>query len=607
MQQVSDPRTSEGARPPIGPIPGDALVVVPVRNMALFPGLVVPIAIGREASIAGTKYAIDRDLPLGILMQHNPQTEVPGPDELASVGTVASVLRDVTSPDGSHHIICQGQQRFRVTGYLPGYPFIVARIERVEEHSGAGDKEIEARFIRLKERAVEVLQLLPQVPAEMINVVQRIEAPGTLADLAVGYLDIGAQEKQQLLEEVDLRRRLDRWLEVMVHKIAVMHISREIDQQTKVNAEKREREFLLREQMGAIQKALGEEGGGNAAELDELRQLIADACLPEELAKQAEKALKRLQRMSDGSSEYSMVRTYLDWLPELPWKTPAPDVIDVAQARTVLEEDHFGLGQVKKRIIEFLAVRKLKPDGHGPILCLVGPPGVGKTSLGQSIAKALGRKFVRVSLGGVHDEAALAEFLGPAKFENEVALRTAMPGVATGLAWTPVGGDILFIVASRAAGAGRLILTGRLGVVMKESVQAALTLVKSRTEALQLDAGVFEKTDIHVHVPAGAIPKDGPSAGVAMFTDKPVHNDIAMTGEISLRGLVLPVGGIKEKVLAAVAAGIKRVMLPSRNRKDLEEVPQAARQQIELIFLDNVEQAMQSAIGQRKVGVRYVA
>lgn len=607
MQQVSDPRTSEGARPPIGPIPGDALVVVPVRNMALFPGLVVPIAIGRKASIAGTKYAIDRDLPLGILMQHNPQTEVPGPDELASVGTVASVLRDVTSPDGSHHIICQGQQRFRVTGYLPGYPFIVARIERVEEHSDAGDKEIEARFIRLKERAVEVLQLLPQVPAEMINVVQRIEAPGTLADLAVGYLDIGAQEKQQLLEEVDLRRRLDRWLEVMVHKIAVMHISREIDQQTKVNVEKREREFLLREQMGAIQKELGEEGGGNAAELDELRQLIADACLPEELAKQAEKALKRLQRMSDGSSEYSMVRTYLDWLAELPWKTPAPDVIDVAQARTVLEEDHFGLGQVKKRIIEFLAVRKLKPDGHGPILCLVGPPGVEKTSLGQSIAKALGRKFVRVSLGGVHDEAALAEFLGPAKFENEVALRTAMPGVATGLAWTPVGGDILFIEASRAAGAGRLILTGRLGEVMKESVQTALTLVKSRTDALQLDAGVFEKTDIHVHVPAGAIPKDGPSAGVAMFTDKPVHNDIAMTGEISLRGLVLPVGGIKEKVLAAVAAGIKRVMLPSRNRKDLEEVPQAARQQIELIFLDNVEQAMQSAIGQRKVGVRYVA
>ena len=405
MEQVSNPQKDQGAPPAVGPIPGDALIVVPVRSMVLFPGLVVPIAIGRKGSIAATKYAIDSELPIGILMQHNPQTETPGPDDLALVGTVASILRYVTSPDGSQHIICQGQQRFRVTGFLPGYPFIVARIERIEEHSGAGDKEVEARFIRLKERAAEVLQLLPQVPAEMINVVQRIEAPGTLADLVAGYLDIGAQEKQQLLAEVDLRSRLDRLLEVMVHKIAVMHISREIDQQTKVNVEKREREFLLREQMRAIQKELGEEGGGSAAELDELRRLIADACLPEEVAKQAEKELKRLQRMSDGSSEYSMVRTYLDWLAELPWKTPAPDVIDVAQARKVLDDDHFGLGQVKKRIIEFLAVRKLKPDGHGPILCLVGPPGVGKTSLGQSIAKALGRKFVRVSLGGVHDEA----------------------------------------------------------------------------------------------------------------------------------------------------------------------------------------------------------
>jgi len=798
MQQVSKPQESEGAPPAIDLIPADALVVVPVRNMVLFPGLVVPIAIGRKGSIAATNYAIDNDLPIGILMQHNPQTETPGPDDLAAVGTIASVLRHVISPDGSRHIICQGQQRFRVTSYLHGYPFIVARIERVKEPTGAGDKEIEARFVRLKERAVEVLQLLPQVPAEMINVVQRIEAPGTLADLVAGYLDIAAQEKQELLEQVELRGRLDRLLEVMVHKIAVMHISREIDQQTKVNVEKREREFLLREQMRAIQKELGEDGGGNAAELDELRQLIADACLPEEVAKQAEKEFKRLQRMSDGSSEYSMVRTYLDWLAELPWKTPAPDVIDVAQARQVLDDDHFGLGQVKKRIIEFLAVRKLKPDGHGPILCLVGPPGVGKTSLGQSIAKALGRKFARVSLGGVHDEAEirghrrtyigalpgniiqalkkagtrgcvmmldeidklgtgvhgdpsaamlevldpeqnatfrdnylgvpydlsqvlfiatanvldpipgplrdrmevlnlsgytqeekreiarkylvgrqldecglspqqleitdaalsaiirdytreagvrglerqigavcrrvavsiaenstgktvvdepdLVEVLGPAKFENEVALRTATPGVATGLAWTPVGGDILFIEASRTAGTGKLILTGQLGEVMKESVQAALTLVKSRTEALELDAGVFEKTDIHVHVPAGAIPKDGPSAGVAMFialaslfADKPVHNDIAMTGEISLRGLVLPVGGVKEKVLAAVAAGIKRVMLPARNRKDLDEVPQAARLQIELIFLDNVEQAMLSAIGQCKAEARHVA
>lgn len=789
MNQVPLGRQKNAETDPItGAIPDNAIVIVPVRNMVLFPGLVVPIAIGRKGSIAATQYAIQSKCPIGILMQQNPKTETPGPDELALMGTIASILRHVTTPDGSQHIICQGQQRFRVAGYLQGFPFIVARIDRVEEQSGAGDHEVEARFIRLKERAVEVLQLLPQVPAEMINAVQRIEAPGTLADLVAGYLDLDAQEKQAILEEVDLRKRLDRLLEAMVHRIAVMHISREIDQQTKVSLEKREREFLLREQMKAIQKELGEDGNGNAAEMEELRKLIAEAGMPEEVAKQADKELKRLQRMSDGSSEYSMVRTYLDWLVELPWKEPAPDVIDVAQARRTLDDDHFGLEQVKKRIIEFLAVRKLKPGGHGPILCLVGPPGVGKTSLGQSIAKALGRKFVRVSLGGVHDEAEirghrrtyigalpgniiqalkkagtrgcvmmldeidklgtgihgdpssamlevldpeqnanfrdnylavpydlsqvlfiatanvldpipgplrdrmevltlagytqeekreiarkylvgrqldesglqagqleitdaalatiirdytreagvrglerqigavcrriavriaenqtssvrvdgsdLAEILGPAKFENEVALRVATPGVATGLAWTPVGGDILFIEASRTAGSGRLILTGQLGDVMKESVQAALTLVKSRATTFKLDPGIFEKTDVHVHVPAGAIPKDGPSAGVAMFialaslfVDQAVHKDTAMTGEISLRGLVLPVGGIKEKVLAAVAAGIKRVMLPARNRKDLEEVPLAARQQLEFVFLDDVEQAMHMAIG----------
>ena len=788
MSQVPTLLGSEGKGPDLGRIPDNALVIVPVRNMVLFPGLVVPIAIGRKGSIAATEYAIKGKHPIGILLQRNPQTESPGPEDLAAMGTIASILRHVTAPDGAQHIICQGLLRFRVTGYIQGYPFMVAKIERVEEQSGAGDEEVEARFIRLKERAVEVLQLLPQVPAEMISAVQRIEAPGTLTDLVAGYLDLETQEKQAILEEVELRGRLDKLLEVMVHRIAVMHISREIDQQTKVNLEKREREFLLREQMKAIQKELGEDSVSNAAEIDELRRLIAEAGMPEEVAKQAEKELKRLQRMSDGSSEYSMVRTYLDWLVELPWKEPAPDVIDIAQARRILDDDHFGLEQVKKRIVEFLAVRKLKPGGHGPILCLVGPPGVGKTSLGQSIAKALGRKFARVSLGGMHDEAEirghrrtyigalpgniiqaikkagtrgcvmmldeidklgtgihgdpssamlevldpeqnvnfrdnylavpydlsqvlfiatanvldpipvpladrmevlrlagytqeekreiarkylvarrmtesglepaqleitdaaltaiirdytreagvrglerqigavcrniavsmaenktpnarvdaadLAQILGPAKFENEVALRVATPGVATGLAWTPVGGDILFIEASRTPGSGRLILTGQLGEVMKESAQAALTLVKSRAADFKLEPSLFEKTDVHVHVPAGAIPKDGPSAGVAMFIalaslfmNRVVHKDTAMTGEISLRGLVLPVGGVKEKVLAAVAAGINRVMLPARNRKDLEDVPQAARQQLEFIFLENVEQAMQTAIG----------
>jgi ATP-dependent Lon protease len=769
-------------------VPADALIIVPVRNMVLFPGMVVPIAIGRKGSVAAAQYAIKVERPVGILMQSNPQAELPGAADLSTMGTVADILRYVTTPDDAHHIICQGQQRFRVTSFVEGFPFIVAKIERIAERTGAGDKEIEARFMQLKESAIEVLSLLPQVPQEMVNAVKNIEVAGTLADLVAGYLDIKAEEKQLLLEQVDLRERLDRLLAMVAHRIEVMQISQEIGQRTKANMGRREREFVLREQMKAIQKELGEDGEGAAAEIGELRKLIEQAGMPEEVAKQAEKELKRLERMSDGSSEYSMVRTYLDWLVELPWKAPDPEVIDVAQARLVLDADHFGLEQVKKRILEFLAVRKLKPGGQGPILCLVGPPGVGKTSLGQSIAKALGRKFVRVSLGGVHDEAeirghrrtyigalpgniiqalkkvgtrgcvmmldeidklgtgmhgapsaALLEVLdpeqnntfrdnylsvpydlsqvlfiataneldpipgplrdrmeilrlagytqdekleiarkylvarqldttgltseqfditnsaiatiirdytreagvrnlerqigavcrrtavriaegdtqkvrvdesdligvlGPPKFENEVALRTAVPGVATGLAWTPVGGDILFIEASRTPGSGRLILTGQLGDVMKESVQAALTLVKSRATALQLDPAAFEKTDVHVHVPAGAIPKDGPSAGVAMFialtslfANKPVRNDTAMTGEISLRGLVLPVGGIKEKILAALAAGIKQVMLPARNRKDLEDVPQSARQQLEFVFLDDVEQAMRVAIG----------
>ena len=768
-------------------LPSDALVIVPVRNMVLFPGMVVPISIGRESSIAAAQYAVKTDQAVGILMQKNPEVETPGPDDLSGVGTIAAVLRYVTTPDGTHHIVCQGQQRFRVTGYLTGFPFTVARIERIAEMVVPDDREIEARFMRLKERAVEVLQMMPQVPAEMVHAVQSIDAPAMLADLVAGYVDIKAPEKQEILEEFDLHRRLDRVLEMLVHRMDVLKLSRDIDRRTKTSLGQREREFLLREQLKSIQKELGEEGNGNAAEINDLRKLIEDAHMPEEVAKQATKELKRLERMADGSSEYSMVRTYLDWLVELPWKAPEPDTIDVAQARQVLDADHFDLEKVKKRIVEFLAVRKLKPGGHGPILCLVGPPGVGKTSLGQSIARAMGRKFVRVSLGGVHDEAEirghrrtyigalpgniiqalkkagtrgcvmmldeidklgsgiqgdpsaallevldpeqnntfrdnylavpydlsqvlfittanvldpipgalrdrmevlhlsgytqeekreiarrylvarqlddtglkpeqleitdaalssiirdytreagvrnlerqigavcrrvavriaggeiesarvdapdLEEVLGPAKFENEVALRAGLPGVATGLAWTPVGGDILFIEASRMTGTGRLILTGQLGDVMKESAQAALTLVKSRAASFGLDAAVMEKTDVHIHVPAGAIPKDGPSAGVAMFIalaslfmERPVRSDVAMTGEISLRGLVLPVGGIKEKILAALAAGIKKILLPSRNRKDLEEVPLQAREQLEFVYLDDIGQAVKAAI-----------
>ncbi len=771
----------------IGHLPKDAIVILAVRNMVMFPGIVVPIAIGRERSVSAAQYAVKMEQPIGILMQHDPQAHAPEAADLSKIGTIASILRYVTTPDGTHHIICQGLERFRVLGFIDGYPFMVARVERIAEVSGAGDQEIEARMLQLKERAVEVLQLLPQVSDEMVTAVKHIETAGTLADLVAGYLDLKAPEKQELLEETDLRQRLDRLLALIAHRIEVVRISREIEQHTRASLDKRERDFLLREQMKSIQKELGEDASGHSADIADLRQQIADAQMPEEVRKQAEKELRRLERMSDASTEYAMVRTYLDWLVELPWKAPEPDRIDVAQARQLLDDDHFGLEKVKKRILEFLAVRKLRPAGHGPILCLAGPPGVGKTSLGQSIAKALGRKFVRVSLGGVHDEAeirghrrtyigalpgniiqaikkagtrgcvmmldeidkvgvglhgdpsaallevldpeqnhtfrdnylavpydlsqvlfiatanvldpvagplrdrmevlqltgytqdekreiarkylvarqedasglqvgqlqisdealgmiirdytreagvrtlerqigavcrsaavriaagetgqihvdgaALQEILGPPKFENEVALRVGMPGVATGLAWTPVGGDILFIEASLTSGSGRLILTGQLGEVMKESAQAALTLAKSRAKSIGLDPMSLDKSDVHVHVPAGAIPKDGPSAGVAMFIalaslflNRAVRNDVAMTGEISLRGLMLPVGGIKEKVLAAMAAGIKRVLLPARNRKDLQDVPPAARQQLEFVFLEDVDDALREAI-----------
>jgi ATP-dependent Lon protease len=767
-------------------LPEGALIIEPMRNVVLFPGMILPLTIGREASIRGAQAAVKNDRPVGILLQRDPEVENPGPDDLYPMGTVAAILRYVTMPDDTHVIVCQGQQRFRVTRYFDDFPFLVAAVERLPE-SEATSSQIEALFLQLKERALEILDLLPQAPPEVIGAVRSINSPGALADLVSGVMDLRPADRQRVLETMDLERRQEIVLEYLVKRLEVMRLSREIDERTKATMNEHQREYILREQLKSIQKELGEGEEGNAAEVEELRKVVAEAQMPEEVEQQANKELKRLMHMSDMSAEYSMVRTYLDWLVELPWKTPEPDTIDIAEARRILDADHFGLDPVKKRIVEFLAVRKLNPDGHGPILCFVGPPGVGKTSLGQSIARALGRRFVRVSLGGVHDEAEirghrrtyigalpgtiiqtirkagsrgcvmmldeidklgsgihgdpasamlevldpeqnnsfrdnylalpfdlsrmlfittanvldtipgplrdrmeiiqlpgytqeekreialrylvrrqfeqnglkvgqldistaalvaiirdytreagvralerqigavcrraavtiaegaaqnvkvdagdLAGILGPPKFENEVALRAGMPGVATGLAWTPVGGDILFIEASRTPGDGKLILTGQLGDVMKESAQAALTLVKTRAASLGIDAASFEKSDVHVHVPAGAIPKDGPSAGVAMFValaslfaDRSVRNDTAMTGEISLRGLVLPVGGIKEKVLAAMRAGIRRVILPARNRPELDEVPPEAKETLEFIFIDNVDAAATDAM-----------
>jgi ATP-dependent Lon protease len=775
------------AKVQVPPLPDGAMVILPVRNLVLFPGMILPLTVGREASIAAAQHAVRNELPVGLILQKDPSTDNPEPEDLHGFGTVAQVLRYVTTQDGGHHLIVQGQERFRVLELLPGYPFLVARVQRFAD-GPAASQDIEARFLQLKRRAAEVLELLPQTPQELVNAVQSFTSPGGLADMVAGFMDIKAEEKQALLETLNVQTRLDKVLELLNHRIEVLRLTKELDERTKESVDKRQREFLLREQMKTIRQELGEGDEGEGDDIDELKKAVDEAGMPEEVEKHVRKELKRLERMPEASTEYSMARSYLDWFVELPWKVQEEQNIDLDRARRILDEDHFGLEKVKKRILEFLAVRKLNPHGKSPILAFVGPPGVGKTSLGQSIAKALDRKFVRVSLGGVHDEAeirghrrtyvgalpgniiqaikkagsrdavmmldeidklgmggfhgdpssallevldpeqnfafrdaylgvpydlsrvtfiatanmldtipgplrdrmevihlpgytqeeklqiarkylvkrqreqnGLAEgkfeitdeairaiirdytreagvrnlereigavarnaavkiasgeaervrvdagdlepILGPARFESELAARVSVPGVATGLAWTPVGGDILFIEASRTPGTGKLILTGQLGEVMKESAQAALTLVKSRCASLGIDVGMLEKSDVHVHVPAGAIPKDGPSAGVAMFmalasmlSGRIVQSDTAMTGEISLRGLVLPVGGIKEKVLAAMRAGITRVMLPSRNQKDMQDVPQEARERLTFEWLGNVDDAMEHAL-----------
>ena len=773
------------------PLPPDALIIVPVRNTVLFPGLVLPITLGRPKSIAAAQQAVRDQRQVGILLQRAAEVEDPSAIDMHRMGTLANVVRYITTPDGSHHLVCQGEQRFQILEYLSGWPFLVARVLRIPEPE-VRTPEIEARFVNLKAQAVEAVELLPQAPAELVAAIQSIEAAPALADLSAAYMDIKPEEKQEILETVDIAARMDKVSRLLAHRIEILRLSQEISRQTKAKLDERQREVLLREQMAAIQRQLGEGEEGKAVEMAELDKAIRNAGMPKDVEDQARKELRRLQRMPEAAGEYGMVRTYLDWLIELPWKLPNEKPIDIAEARRILDEDHYDLAKIKRRIIEFLAVRKLSPQGKAPILCFVGPPGVGKTSLGQSIARAMDRKFTRVSLGGVHDEpeirghrrtyigalpgniiqairkagsrncvmmldeidklgvgiqgdpgAALLEVLDPEQnntfrdnylgvpfdlsrvvfittanmldtipgplrdrmeiitlagytadekmeiahrylvrrqteanglkpgqaeigdealreiidkytreagvrslerqigqvlrhaavriaegqsgpirisrgdlaailgapqFESETAMRTSVPGVATGLAWTPVGGDILFIEATRAPGSGRLILTGQLGEVMRESAQAALSIVKNRAAALGIDAGRFEKSDIHIHVPAGAIPKDGPSAGVAMFmalvslmTDRTVRSDTAMTGEISLRGLVLPVGGIKEKVVGAHRAGIRRIMLPARNRKDYDDIPEIARKEVEFIWLERVEEAVAAALEPRKV------
>jgi len=784
---ASGPAPGAGAAPEtfaMPPLPADAVIVIPVRDAVLFPEIVLPVALGGQTAVAAAQAAVRGQRQFAVVTQKDLGTEEPGPADMHRLGVTANLLRYVTAPDGGHHMIVQGVQRFHITEFLPGWPFLVARGLHLPEPAQQGS-EIEARFLSLKQRALEALSLLPNAPPPLREAVEAVTSPSALADLAAAHMDLKIEEKQDILETLDLVHRLDKVSRLMAHRIEVLRLTQEINQSTRAAFDERQRQAVLREQMAAIQRELGEDQPG--AELDELRTAIDEAGMPEAVEAQARKELRRLERTPDASAEYGMIRTYLEWLTELPWKLPEPAPIDIEEARKILDADHYGLDKIKQRIVEYLAVRKLAPDGKAPILCFVGPPGVGKTSLGQSIARAMQRKFVRVSLGGVHDEAEIRghrrtyvgalpgdiiqairragsrdcvmmldeidkmgagihgdpsaamlevldpeqnsafednylavpfdlsrvvfiatanmldsipgplrdrmeiiplagytarekleiakrylvgrqmeangltaahvelddeaivrviadytreagvrtlereigrlmrsaavrvaagesgairigpaevrEILGAPRFENEVAMRTSVPGVATGLAWTPVGGDILFIEATRTAGRGNLILTGQLGDVMRESAQAALSLLKSRTATLGLASDAFDKQDVHVHVPAGATPKDGPSAGVAMFTalvslmtGRNVRSDTAMTGEISLRGLVLPVGGIKEKVLAAEAAGITRVMLPARNRRDFEDIPEETRNKLDFIWLETVDEAIAAAL-----------
>jgi ATP-dependent Lon protease len=786
MAEGQEKDTNGNDAPPLGEA---ELILLPVRQAVLFPGIILPLAIGRPASIAGAQEAARSQRMLGVILQTDPTVEDPSPSQLHRVGTIAQILRYVTSPEGVHHVICRGTRRFRIMEFVSGHPFLAARVEEIGS-SEVITPEIEARLRLLRERAREAVQLLPNAPGEILAAIESIDSASGLADFVAGVMDASADEKQDVLEAIDVKDRLDKVLELLARRLEVLRLSKQIGDQTQQSLSSQQREHILREQLRQIQKELGE-GDDKTAEIADMRAAIEKAQMPVEAQEQAQKELKRLERMPEAAAEYGMIRGYLDWLVDLPWAVLSPERIDIAEARRILDEDHYGLEKVKRRILEYLAVRKLNPDGKSPILCFVGPPGVGKTSLGQSIARTTGRKFTRLSLGGVHDEAEIrghrrtyigalpgniiqsirkagtrnpvlmldevdklgagfqgdpssallevldpeqnatfrdnylavafdlskvlfigtanfldnipgpvrdrmevieipgyveeekleiakrylvprqltatglkpeqcefdeaalraiirdytreagvrslereigavcrrvamriaegtaerlrieekdvVDILGAPRFEREVAMRVNVAGVATGLAWTPVGGDILFVEATRVPGRGKLILTGQLGEVMKESAQAALSLVKGHAVELGVDPHLFEVSDVHIHVPAGAVPKDGPSAGVAMLvalvsllTGRPARSDTAMTGEISLRGLVLPIGGVKEKVLAAVQAGITTVLLPARNRKDLDDVPQRARKLVRFVWVERIEEVLAAALSESK-------
>lgn len=776
---------------------GDELPVLPIRNAVLFPGNVAPFDVGREKSVALVEDVDNFSSPvIAIFAQKDPSTDDPGADDLHSVGCAARVLKALKHSSGNYSLILQGIVRIRLDEVTQTGPYLKAKVQRLDEPV-TEDDEAEALSMSLRDIAKQVIQLMPELPREAGSLIDSIQAPGALADLVAANLDAPVEEKAQLLETVEAKERIRKVLKLLTRQLEILKMRERINSQIKEEMGKNQREYVLRQQLKAIKEELGEDDG-DQGDLDGLEDRIAKANLPTEAEQVAKKQIKRLRNMQVGSAEYTVVRTYLDWILDVPWHQQTADNLEIAAVRKVLDEDHYGLEKVKKRILEYLAVRKLKKDKKGPILCLLGPPGVGKTSLGRSIARALGRKFHRLSLGGVHDEAAIRghrrtyvgalpgqiiqgmkkvgtinpvvmmdevdklghdfrgdpaaallevldpeqnntfadhyleipydlsnvmfiatanvadpipaplrdrmeileipgytrreklaiarqhlipkqieehgitnqtatdgtalleikdpaveviidgytreagvrtlerqvasvirgvavkvaegdlsprrlsteddirEFLGPTRYTSDVAERTSETGVCTGLAWTSVGGEILFIEATRMYGSGKLQLTGQLGDVMKESAHAALSYVRANCEKFGISKDFLEKSDIHIHIPAGAMPKDGPSAGVTMFTALVslltgirVRHDVAMTGEISLRGRVLPIGGLKEKVLAAHRAGIKRIVLPERNVPDLEEVPAEVKGDLEFIPASKMEQVLDAALEEK--------
>ena len=758
------------------------LPILPLRGTVAYPDLVMPLIVGRDRSIRLVDEANAGDKMIGIITQKNPDIEEPGIDDLYMIGTIATIMKMVKMVDGSQRIVVQGICRFKLVEFTSTEPHLRAKILPIFEEYQK-DIEIDAMYINLKNLYKKAVEMAPYLSSELSQIASQMENPGNLVDLIGSTINISVAEKQEILEKIDLKERLKKVTILLNREVETLELSSRIQSHVKEGIDKTQREYYLREQLKAIQKELGETDD-KMSEMEEIRKKILDARMPPDVQKIAEKELDRLSKMSNMSAEYTVSRTYLDWLTEIPWSQATEDNLNIKDASKILDEDHYDLTKVKKRILEYLAVRKLKSDMKGPILCFVGPPGVGKTSLGKSIARALGRKIMRLYLGGIRDEAeirghrrtyvgalpgriiqgvkkagsnnpvfmldevdkigmdfrgdpssALLEvldpeqnfsfsdhylevpfdlskvmfiatanmldpippalkdrmevlelpgyteeeklmiakqflipkerfehglnedliefedealkvvirsytresgvrnlereiatlcravakdvaegmtdkkvitadsihgYLGPIKFFSEVAERVKYSGVATGLAWTSTGGDILFIESTKMRGKGNLTLTGQLGDVMKESAQAALSYIRGKAGDFNITEDFFEKNDLHVHVPQGAIPKDGPSAGVTMLvslvsllTDRHVRNDVAMTGEITLRGLVLPVGGIKEKVLAAKRAGIKSVILPKLNEKDLEEVPESIKENMEFKFIERMDEAVE--------------